>query len=212
MGESSLPRFLITTGSPALYLDEQKTIAKLGFKCIMSVSKLLFVKFTRRSIVDELKKLVVAEVIKVTRSMLATAQEGRTNAIEESKYHKGAMESRYDSFKEEAQYLMVAQDVRIGELNSTIFALGSLLARPYVANGKARTFSLIELEDDAGNLALYLILPAGGGVTCNVNEKTVTTINESSPLARAVLGKSEGEETELEIAGNHKTFTIVTIT
>jgi transcription elongation GreA/GreB family factor len=161
--------------------------------------------------VNELKKLVVAEVIKVTRSMLATAEEGRKNAIEESKYHKGAMQSRYDTFKEEAQYLMIAQDVRIEELNSTIAVLESLLAQPSVPSKRARVFSLVELEDEAGSPASYLILPAGGGVTCIVNEKKVTTINESSPLARALSGKSEGEETEIDVAGNKKTFSIIAI-
>lgn len=160
---------------------------------------------------DELKKLVVAEVIRATRSMLATAEKGRRDAIEESKYHKGAMQSRYDTFKEEAQYLMVAQDVRIGELNSTIAVLESLLARPNVSGKKARVFSLVELEDEAGAFASYLILPAGGGIVCTVHERKVTTINESSPLARALSGKSEGEETEIDIAGNKKTFSIVSI-
>lgn len=160
---------------------------------------------------DELKRLIVTEVLRVIRSMLATAQEGRTNAIEESKYHKGAMESRYDTFKEEAQYLMVAQDVRIGEINSTIAVLESLLTRPNVPSKKIRVFSLVELEDDAGIPASYLILPVGGGVTCTINERKVTTINESSPLARAISGKSEGEETELDVAGAKKILSIISI-
>lgn len=160
---------------------------------------------------ENLKKLIIAEVIKVTQSMLATAQEGRKNAIEESQYHKGAMESRYDTFKEEAQYLMVAQDVRIAELNSTVAVLGSLLTRAKIPNNRAGVFSLVELEDEAGSVASYLILPVGGGVTCTVKNRKVTTINESSPLARVLVGKSEGDETELEITGNTKTFSIISI-
>ena len=57
---------------------------------------------------SNLKRMVILEVIETLESMLATAQEGRNNAIEESRYHKGAMESRHDTFKEEAQYLMAA--------------------------------------------------------------------------------------------------------
>lgn len=160
---------------------------------------------------DALKKLVIAEVIKVTQSMLATAEEVRRNAIAESKYHKGAMESRYDTFKEEAQYLMVAQDVRIAELNSTIHLLSPLLTRPIALRKKAGVFSWVELEDETGNHTTYLILPAGGGVVCTVNEMTVTTINEASPLARALIGKSEGEETELDIGGSRRGFSIVSL-
>jgi hypothetical protein len=61
---------------------------------------------------NALKMTVIAAVIAEIESMRSTAREGRENAIEESRHHKGAMESRYDTFKEEAQYLMAAQDVR----------------------------------------------------------------------------------------------------
>lgn len=158
-----------------------------------------------------LKKTVIEEVVKVTRAMLATATEGRMDAIIESRHHKGAMESRYDTFKEDAQYLMAAQEARMAELNSTIATLGALLARPNAASGKVTRFSLVELEDGLGIRSSYLILPAGGGVACTVNEIIVTTINESSPLARALSGKSEGEEAEINVAGNKKTFSIITV-
>jgi len=161
--------------------------------------------------VNELKKLVVTEAIKVTRSMLATAEESRKNAIEESRYHKGAMESRYDTFKEEAQYLMTAQDVRIMELNSTIAVLEAFLVRPHISSVRAKIFSLVELEDEAGNTASYLILPAGGGITCTEQEKKVITINESSPLALALIGKVEGEDVELDVARNVRVFSILSI-
>lgn len=143
--------------------------------------------------------------------MLATAKEGRKNAIEESQYHKGAMESRYDTFKEEAQYLMVAQDARIAELNSTIAVLKPLLEQQGTLNTKVGVFSLVELEDDTGSTASYLILPAGGGISFTLKEKTVTTLNEASPLARAIYGKSEGDEAELSVVGNIKTFSIISI-
>lgn len=159
----------------------------------------------------EFKKLIVAEVLRVIRSMLATAQEGRKNAIEESRYHKGAMESRYDTFKEEAQYLMSAQDLRIGEMNSTIAVLESLLTRPNIQNNKIGVFSLVELEDEAGISASYLILPVGGGVTCSISGRKITTINEASPLARVLFGKSEEEEAELTVAGITKILSIISI-
>lgn len=160
---------------------------------------------------EKLKKLVVTEVLRVTRSMLATARKGKANAIEESKHHKGAMESRYDTFKEEAQYLMVAQEIRIREMNSTIAVLELLLTRSSSPSQEVRTFSLVELEDEEGVPASYLILPVGGGVTCTINERKVITLNESSPLACAISGKSEGEETELDIGGAKKILSIISI-
>lgn len=160
---------------------------------------------------DSLKHQVIAEVIKVAQSMLRTAEKSREDAIEESKHHKGAMESRYDTFKEEAQYLMVAQDVRIVELDSTISVLTSHLSRLNIACVRVGVFALVKLEDEAGEQAFYLILPVGGGVTCIVNEIKVTTINEASPLAQAIKGMAKDEEAELNVAGKKKTFSIISI-
>ena len=161
---------------------------------------------------DGIKRQVIAEVINITRSMLATAEEGRRNAIEESKYHKGAMQSRYDTFKEEAQYLMQAQDVRIAEFNSTISTLSSLLTK---LNGETYTkvglLTLVELKNESGKLVSYLILPAGGGITCTVNKKKVTTINESSPLALAINGLSQSEEAEFIAGASKKILSVVSI-
>jgi transcription elongation GreA/GreB family factor len=143
--------------------------------------------------------------------MLETAERSRNDAIEESKHHKGAMESRYDTFKEEAQYLMVAQDLRIAELHSTVSLLSSQLSRLDVVCVRAGAFVLVGLEDESGEQAFYLILPTGGGVTCIVGEMKVTTINEASPLAEAIKGLAQDEEAELVVAGKKKTFAIVSI-
>ena len=160
---------------------------------------------------DSLKHQVIAEVIKVTQSMLETAERSREDAIEESKHHKGAMESRYDTFKEEAQYLMVAQDIRIAELNSTISVLTSQLSRLDVTCIRAGAFALVGLEDELGEQTLYFILPTGGGVTCAVNDRKVITLNEASPLAQAIKGMAQDEEAELSVGGKKKTFSIVSI-
>ncbi len=160
---------------------------------------------------NSLKHQVITEVIKVAQSMLRTAEKSREDAIEESKHHKGAMESRYDTFKEEAQYLMVAQDVRIAELNSTISVLTSQLSRLDFVCVRAGAFALVGLEDEASEQTSYLILPTGGGVTCVINEIKVTTINEASPLAQAIKGMAQDEEAELSVAGKKKTFSIVSI-
>ena len=160
---------------------------------------------------NNLKHQIIAEVIRVTQSMLRTAEKSRKDAIEESKYHKGAMESRYDTFKEEAQYLMIAQDLRITELNSAITLLTSQLSRLEFACVRVGAFALVGVEDELGEQSFYLILPTGGGVTCSVGGIKVTTINEGSPLAQAIKGMARDEEVELDVAGKKKTFSIVSI-
>ncbi len=69
------------------------------------------------------------------RRMCELAIAGAHEAQQEANYHIGAMESRYDTFKEEAQYLTEAQKLRLltlqGQLQECI-RLHSLL-------GKVRT-------------------------------------------------------------------------
>ena len=161
---------------------------------------------------DNLKKAAVAEVIVVIESMVSVAKEERQKAIEESRHHKGAMESRYDTFKEEAQYLMTAQDLRIRELSNTVSVLRAVLSKPIVQKEVIGTYALVEIEDaDDGALAIYLILPEGGGVSCSIGDRNVLTISVTSPLAQALIGLSNRSEVELSVGGSKKYFTIVSV-
>lgn len=161
---------------------------------------------------DNLKKSVVSAVIAEIESMISTAENDRQKAIEESRYHKGAMESRYDTFKEEAQYLMAAQDLRIRDLSSTVSVLKVLLSKPIVQKERIETYALVEIEDtDSRTLKTYLILSEGGGVSCSVDGRSVFTISVTSPLARALVGLRKGDDVELNVAGIRKYFTVVSV-
>ncbi len=161
---------------------------------------------------NERKKLAVLEVIKTFESMLATAREGRKNAIEESRHHKGAMESRYDTFKEEAQYLMTAQDIRISELSDALFQLRGLLSRPLIPQNRVGICSLIEIETiEDRSCATYLVLPVGGGVACVIENRSILTINALSPLASALMDSFVGDEVEVNLGGKNKTLAVISI-
>ena len=49
-------------------------------------------------------------------NMLLVAEKSISEAQKEANYHIGAMQSRYDTCKEEAQYLVDAQKIRCNEL------------------------------------------------------------------------------------------------
>lgn len=161
---------------------------------------------------EKLKRSVVSAVIVEIESMISTAEKERQKAIEESRYHKGAMESRYDTFKEEAQYLMAAQDLRIRDLSNTVSVLKVLLSKPIVQKERIENYALVEIEDaDNGSSATYLILPEGGGISCDINGKSVFTISVTSPLAKALIGLSDGSDIELNVGATRKYFTVVSV-
>ncbi|KKU81079.1 MAG: hypothetical protein UY07_C0026G0008 [Parcubacteria group bacterium GW2011_GWA1_47_8] len=161
---------------------------------------------------DNLKKSVVSAVIVEIELMISTAEKERQKAIEESQYHKGAMESCYDTFKEEAQYLMAAQDLRIRDLSGTVSALKVLLSKPIIQKERIEPSALVEIEDaDNGTRSTYLILSEGGGISCSIDGRSVFTISVTSPLARVLIGLRSGGDVELNVGTTKKYFTVVSV-
>ncbi len=154
---------------------------------------------------SRLLDLVISDIEK----QIETAEQGRKDAVEESKAHKGAMESRYDTFKEEAQYLAGGFAARIQELTPLLAALKSMRMQ-ISANSMVSGGAIVEIEDiDAGVKTKYFILPAGGGKTYEVDGEQYSTLTLQAPLARALFGKTEGDEAEITIQGTTKHLLIV---
>jgi len=160
-----------------------------------------------KDVKETLLGLVIADIEK----QIATAEQGRQDSIEESKAHKGAMASRYDTFKEEAQYLAGGFAARIQELSSQLAALKSMQTR-LAANSKVSGGAIVEIEDiDTSMKTKYFLLPAGGGNAYEVNGERYSTLTIQAPLARALFGKNEGDEAEITIQGTTKRLLIVSV-
>jgi transcription elongation GreA/GreB family factor len=160
-----------------------------------------------KSVKETLLDLVIADIEK----QIETVERGRKDALEESKAHKGAMASRYDTFKEEAQYLAGGFAARIQELTSLLFALKSLRMQ-VTANSKVSGGAIVEVEDtNTGVKTKYFLLPAGGGSVYEVNGEYYSTLTIQAPLARSLFGKTEGDEAEITIHGTTKHLFIVSV-
>lgn len=160
-----------------------------------------------KSVKETLLDLAIADIEK----QIETAEQGRKDSVEESKAHKGAMASRYDTFKEEAQYLAGGFAARIQELTPLLAALKSMRMRIAV-NDKVSGGAIVEVEDtDTGVKTKYFLLPAGGGRVHEVNGEQYSTLTIQAPFARALFGKSEGDEAEITIQGTTKHLLIVSV-
>lgn len=159
-----------------------------------------------------IKTIILDRIIEEVETQIKNAERGRLDAIEESKAHKGAMESRYDTFKEEAQYLAGGYATRLVELGKTLGALKSIRDYPpTIAMGSG--YAIVEVENlDDGSRAKYFLLPAGGGNTYEVEEEEITVLNVGAPLARVFIGSVAGDEVETKIQGTTRRFNIVSVT
>jgi len=156
---------------------------------------------------SKLLDMAIADIEK----QIETAERGRQDSIEESKAHKGAMASRYDTFKEEAQYLAGGFAARIQELTPLLAILKSMRMR-VPAISKISGGAIVEVEDtDTGTRAKYFILPAGGGNAYEVDGERYSTLTLQAPLARALFGKTEGDEAEITIQGTTMHLLVVSI-
>lgn len=159
-----------------------------------------------------IKTAILNRVIEDVKTQIQNAEIGRLNAIEESKAHKGAMASRYDTFKEEAQYLAGGYSARLFELGKALDALMSIRNYPPTI-AKSSCYAIIEVENlDDGLRAKYFLLPAGGGNTYEAEGEKITALNMDAPLARAFIGTVAGDEVEVRIRKTMRRFGVVSVT
>lgn len=131
------------------------------------------------------------------------AEQARNTAQKEANSHVGRMESRYDTFKEEAQYEVAAQEVRIRGYQNGINQIATLLANASSLS-PSRTIkigSIAKLKPKTGEERFYIISPAGGGVTAKDVGISVSALTPDSPLGKQLLGLEAGDDCELNIGG-----------
>ena len=159
-----------------------------------------------------IKTVILDRIIEEVETQIKNAERGRLDAIEESKAHKGAMASRYDTFKEEAQYLAGGFAARLVELGKTLGALKSVRDySPTITKGSGYAIVEVENLDDVSRVK-YFLLPAGGGNTYEVGGEEITILNVGAPLARAFIGSVAGDEIEVKIQEATRRFSVVSVT
>ena len=159
-----------------------------------------------------IKEVILDRVIEEVKAQIANSEQGLQSAMHDAKSHKGAMASRYDTFKEEAQYLASGHAIQISELNKHLSSL--IILRGNMATlTKVSVYALVEVEDhDNNSLIHYFFLPVGGGESYEVNDKIVEVISVGSPIGRAFLGKKIGDGVVVRLPTATKHFSIISIT
>ncbi len=123
----------------------------------------------------------------------------RDEAQIEANSHGGAKVSRYDTFKEEAQYLVDGYKKKILDLESDLLEIQSFLIK-YIdilkdlEKKEIRLGSLVTTESDRGIKNFYLYSPSAGGKKITFNGLIIFVITPISPMGKILLGKKIGDE------------------
>ena len=124
----------------------------------------------------------------------------------------GAMQSHSDTTKSQMGRIADALQKSLSEQNSALNILQSManFSLPFGV-GRVEIGSLVEVADDSGEKESYLILPAGGGIEIDVQDKTILVVTSQAPIATALINKKQGESVELKIGRLTRKLTILDV-
>jgi transcription elongation GreA/GreB family factor len=132
-----------------------------------------------------LKQHLLAECLRIQNTQIQTAKSAMDEAQESANEHQGALEDKFESFREACQ---IQRDMFAKQLDEAITSL-SVLKR-IVATKENKNIMLGSVI--ITNLQKFFISVSLGEIT--VDGEKFFAISAMSPLFKAMAGKGEGDE------------------
>ena len=150
---------------------------------------------------NDAKILILQSMKTCLVNMLTQARKSIDEAQAEANYHIGAMQSRYDTFKEEAQYLAAAHQIRSITLEDKIACCDSLIKKlstgyRFESVEMGALFVIRSFEDDDYRKAFFIV-PKGTGSIEEIGGYDAMCINLDAPIIKPFIGLREGDEPDL---------------
>lgn len=148
------------------------------------------------------KKIEILEdAISSIAAMINNTQDVAQDSQAEANYHKGAMQSRYDTFKEEAQYMVAASRERLSALKTFLYETSRLLDRlrknddnsDYIDLGKCFCIKKKDSVEKA-----FFVVPFAHTRSYIICGKEFYLISDSSPVFNIFKGLKVGNYAECE--------------
>ena len=140
-------------------------------------------------------------------TITAAARASISTATSEAHHAEG----KYDTFSLETSYLARGQARRVEELRQTLELLGQMTVKTLDGNAPVQRSALVRLQAASGEQRTLYLGVAGGGESILVNGEEVVIVTSQSPLGRAVLGKTKGDEFSITLAGSEQVFTVLSV-
>jgi transcription elongation GreA/GreB family factor len=151
----------------------------------------------------EEKRRLIKILLNITNKRKVQALNCYKDTQDRANEAEGAMQSRYDTFKEEGQYLAGGLKIQYDKLDSAASIIESILKEVKVKESKkVQLYSIAYLDYDEGEKSKFFVFPVMGGEKI---DEEINIISPSSPIGKALIGKEEGGEFEFIINGNSKT-------
>ena len=142
-------------------------------------------------------KKAVLEALKLQlEAELQRAQKRARDAADGATHEENRAEGDKDMRATEASYVARGQAGRASEMEEAFVRVAALELLDFKPGARIAISALIELLHDGKRLQ-YFLVPAAGGERLLVAGTEIQTLTPQSPLGRALLGASEGDEAEL---------------
>ncbi|MCK9800208.1 transcription elongation factor GreAB [Pseudomonas sp. MAFF 302030] len=157
------------------------------------------------------KSAVHQLILEKLRDDLDIAQRAAQTAYETATHEENIAENKYDTLGLEASYLAAGQAKRVEEIRQALTLCQNLTLRPYDEQQGIQVGALLGLEDEHGHEQWLFLAPDGAGLKVYVVGQLITVITPRSPLGKNLLGKFEGDDVEIVVAGTRQQFAVTEV-
>ena len=157
------------------------------------------------------KHSVHALILDKLQADLDIAQRAAQTAYETATHEENIAENKYDTLGLEASYLAAGQAKRVEEIRQALALCQNMALRPYDESVGIQMGALLGLEDEQGRQQWLFLAPDGAGLKVQLVGQPITVITPRSPLGKSLLGKFEGDEVDISVAGARQQFTVTEV-
>jgi len=153
------------------------------------------------------KKALKDELVTILRTELENLERAHQATKEAATHEEAKPENDKDTRALEQSYLARGQALRVEDLRTGLSDVSAMSLRDF-ADQPIALGALVQVEEDDRTLYLFITAYGGGNTLASGQVQVVTT---KSPLGRALLGKREGDESEVKLTGKTRELSIVRV-
>lgn len=157
------------------------------------------------------KSLLQQRVLERLAENLLQAEQAAMAAHETATHEENIAENKYDTLGLEAAYLATGQARRAEAIRQAMAHWRQFRPGAFDAGRGIQLGALVSLVDAAGTQQQLFLGPDGGSMTLDCGTQRVQVISTAAPLGQALLGKGEGDEVFLQIAGARQQFEVLRV-
>jgi transcription elongation GreA/GreB family factor len=156
------------------------------------------------------KKELIANFIKSLEDEAIVLKAAAQATHEAATNEESRPENQYDTRALEASYLAEAQSKRVHEIDELIVLFRTTKFKDFESEDPVDISALVDVKLD-GQKKKILIMPKGGGVTCELNSQSIQIVTPTSIFGEALMGLTKGDEAEFEVGNKVKTFEVLAV-